>query len=150
PSPPPEIVLSRDGPTDDSVNVAAFRTESGAPVAVLVNATCHPVHEMCLPYLSPDYPGEMSAEIERRYPGAIAAFFNGAAGNINPPTVSGGPEEAERHGHRLAEVAAETLRGAQPVNGAELALQRRTVVLLARTVTGPPAARPLTTQIAAL
>ena len=89
PPPPPEIVISRDGPVDDSVNILALRNESASLVALLVNATCHPVHEMCIREISPDYPGRMSVELQRRHPGCIAMFFNGAAGNINPPTVLG-------------------------------------------------------------
>jgi hypothetical protein len=147
---PPEIVLSREGPVDDSVNVAAFRDASGQMVALLVNATCHPVHEMCIPQISPDYPGETCHELEQRYPGATALFLNGAAGNINPPTVSGGPADADRHGRRLASIAEEMLRHLHPVTGAELTLRRRKVVLPARTLRGAPATRPRTAPIAAL
>jgi neutral ceramidase len=150
PPPPPEKVISREGPVDDSVPVAAFRGEAGPPVALLVNATCHPVHEMCLPQISPDYPGAMSRDLERQYPDAVALFLNGAAGNINPPTVSGGPDDADRHGRRLAASVTEALRYLRPVAGEALTLHRRKVVLPARTVRGATAARPLAAQIAAL
>jgi len=62
PEPPPETVISREGAVDPTVNVAAFLGHSKEPVAVLVNGTCHPVHEMCIPRVSPDYPGEMCRE----------------------------------------------------------------------------------------
>ena len=150
PPPPPETVISREGPVDDSVNIAAFTAESNQLVALIVNATCHPVHEMCIPQISPDYPGEMSLELERRYPGLAALFLNGAAGNINPPTVSGGPAEAERHGQRLAEVVAGSLDRLRSVESTGLALRRRAVALPARALSGKPAAKPMTTEIAAL
>jgi hypothetical protein len=54
PPPPPETIISWDGPVDDAVNVAAFTNEADRIVALLVNATCHPVHEMCIPQISPD------------------------------------------------------------------------------------------------
>jgi neutral ceramidase len=149
PPPPPEKVISRDGPVDDTVNVAAFTDASSELVALVVNATCHPVHEMCIPQVSPDYPGEMSLELERCYPGAVALFFNGAAGNINPPTVSGGAGDAQRHGRRLAGAVNEALSHANPVDG-EIALKRMPITLPARTLSGRPAARPMKTEIAAL
>ena len=149
PPPPPHKVISRDGPVDDSVNIAAFKDATGHYVALVVNATCHPVHEMCIPWISPDYPGEMSLELERRYPSATALFFNGAAGNINPPTVSGGPADSEQHGWRLAEAVDQALSGLNPVEG-DITLKRSPISLPARTLRGRPAARPLNTEMAAL
>jgi hypothetical protein len=150
PPPPSETVVSSEGPVDDRVVAAGFADESGEPIAIIANATCHPVHEMCLRRVSPDYPGAMSAELERRHPGAVALFLNGAAGNINPPTVSGGAGDAERHGRRLAEVVEQALRAAQPARGDCLALERRRVHLPARTADGRSAGAPLAADIAAL
>ena len=101
PSPPADIVVSREGPVDDSVNVWWLSDLSGAVIAAIVNATCHPVYEMCNPEVSPDYPGEFCECLEAAYPGAIALFLNGAAGNVNPTWVSAGPEPARLHGERL-------------------------------------------------
>lgn len=150
PPPPPEQVISREGPVDEMVNLVACLDASEKPLAILVNAACHPVHEMCLPQLSPDYPGEMSLLLEQEYPGSTALFLNGAAGNINPPTVSGGAGEAERHGRRLAQAAAALLEKLQPVPGREMILLRRPLKLPARDSQGRSLARPLVTGIAAL
>jgi hypothetical protein len=150
PPPPPEKIISAEGPVDPSVNLVAFQDETGQLIALIVNATCHPVHEMCIPQISGDYPGELSRELEQRHPGAVALYFNGAAGNINPPTVSGGPAEAERHGQRLAAAVEETLGQLQPLSAEGLALKRRPLTLPARTRTGRPAAQPLVTELAAL
>lgn len=150
PEPPPETVISRQGALDPTVNVAAFLGHSKEPVAILVNATCHPVHEMCIPRVSPDYPGEMCKELEARYRGATAFFFNGAAGNINPPTVSGGPEDAKTHGQELAAAVEELLGGLEPVEGKQVVLLRSRVSLPGRTLTGRLSKVPLITELTAL
>jgi hypothetical protein len=167
PEPPPEAVLSRAGATDPTVNVAAFTGRTGELVALLVNACCHPVHEMCLPLVSSDYPGEMCSALERRHPGATVLFFNGAAGNINPPTVSGGPADAQAHGQKLAAVveeafarAADTPVGRQATGRSSLPeersaqgmilLGRRRVLLPGRTLAGRPSKVPVRTEIAGL
>jgi hypothetical protein len=92
----------------------------------------------------------MSRELEQRHASAVALLLNGAAGNINPPTVSGGAADAERHGKRLARVVDEALARLQPLETEALLLKRRPVTLPARTRTGRPAAKPLKTEIAAL
>jgi neutral ceramidase len=101
PEPPADVLLSRDGAVDDSVNVATFRDGKGRPIAILVNATCHPVYEMCTPSVSPDYPGELTTLLDESYDGAVCLFLNGAAGNVNPTSVSSGPAESRRHATAL-------------------------------------------------
>ena len=59
---------------------------------------------MCIKQVSPDYPGEMARLLEERHPGATALFLQGAAGNINPPQVSTGAADAQRHGRQLADL----------------------------------------------
>jgi len=147
---PPEEVIGPEGPTDESVNVAAFLGRSGRPVALLVGATCHPVHEMCIPQVSPDFPGEMSVELERRHPGSAVLFLQGAAGNVNPPTVSDGAAAARKHGHRLADVVDKTFGSLRRIEGDDLALCWQTVKMPARDPTGQPLPKPLATRIAAL
>ncbi|MBA3483631.1 MAG: hypothetical protein H0T51_17625, partial [Pirellulales bacterium] len=102
PEPPADVLLSRDGAVDDSVNVATFRDGHGRLIALLVNATCHPVYEMCTPSVSPDYPGELTSMLDESYQGAVSLFLNGAAGNVNPSSVSSGPAESLRHAAALA------------------------------------------------
>jgi hypothetical protein len=128
-----------------------FVGESGNLVGAVVNAACHPVHEMCIPRVSPDYPGELCDEVERRHGGSIAMFLNGASGNLNPPVVTGGAGEARRHGLRLADAVDDCLREpetmAQPV---EVRLHRRTLRLPARKLDGAPSRRRLRAPLAAL
>jgi len=150
---PADIVIGPEGPTDDSVHIAAFVNQSGNPVAILVNATAHPVYEM-VPHrlVSPDYPGEMSIELEKRHPGLVALFLQGAAGNINSIGISvagQGAAEARQHGQRLADVVDKALGGLRPVGGDELALCWRTVNLPRHTASGQPAAEPVSITIGA-
>jgi neutral ceramidase len=149
-TPDPATVIPRKMPVDDNINVAALIDNSEQLVAVLVNATCHPIHEMCMPQVSPDYPGEMSLALERRLPGATALFFNGAAGNINPPTSCGGPANARHHGLALAFAAEGALRNSSRVDAPRLSLRRASVPLPARRLNGRPARRPVRAEIAAL
>ena len=139
-----------EGPTDDGVHVAAFLEESGRPAAILVNATAHPVYEMCIKQVSPDYPGELVRALGEHFPGAEVLFLQGAAGNINPPQVSAGAEAAREHGRRLAEAARKLMPKLRPVPGNELSLRWRSVDLPARTVAGLPAPEPLAARIGLL
>ena len=124
PSPPEEIVVSRDGAVDDSVNVLWLSDREGAVIAAVVNATCHPVYEMCNPEVSPDYPGEFCECLEAAYPGAIALFLNGAAGNVNPTAVSVGAEQARVHGQRLFAAVQQAVSTAAAEPNPILGLQR--------------------------
>ncbi|HUT88916.1 MAG TPA: hypothetical protein VMY37_05445 [Thermoguttaceae bacterium] len=146
---PPDVVIGPEGPIDDEVRVCALVDGSNEPVAILVNFTAHPVLEMCIKQVSPDYPGEMGLELEKRHPGATVLFFQGACGNINTPTVSRGAASAREYGHKLAAFVEEALGGLQPIGGDELSLSWKTLRLPARTVTGEPQAEPLETRIGA-
>jgi len=149
PPPAPEKVISREGPVDDSVLVEGLLDDDGRPISLLVNAVCHPVHEMCIKFISPDYPGEMSLALERSHPPAVALFLSGCAGNINPVLVSDGAEGSGSHGRELAKVVERALGAARPVEVHEVQLKRRSLALPARTGAGRPGA-PLRTEICAV
>jgi len=165
---PPDEVIGPEGPIDEKVRVGAFVEKKGTgPIcrngpkgashkldlspfsAILVNFTAHPVLEMCIKQVSPDYPGEMCLELEKRHPGATVLFFQGACGNINTPTVSRGAASAREYGHKLAAFVEEALGSLRPIGGGELSLSWKTIRLPARTVTGEPQAEPLETRIGA-
>jgi neutral ceramidase len=149
---PRKDILCDCGPVDDQVHVLAVaRVSDKRTIAVLVNATCHPVHEMCIRNISPDYPGEMARTLRRKHPGTVVLFFNGAAGDINPPTVSGGPRRAAAHGRKLAQAVEEALKRARPVRPEPLALRRSRVALTGRsTVNGQPVSRAVVAPLAGL
>ncbi|MFX1706827.1 hypothetical protein PV783_22850 [Chitinophaga sp. CC14] len=97
----PELMLRE--PADRRVHTLRFTGEQGI-IATVVHAVCHPVHEMCLPHVSPDFPGELCNALEAAGDHGMVLFLNGAAGDINPPTVSEGPAAAKQHGAALAAV----------------------------------------------
>lgn len=94
-------LLNRE-PVDRRVKIMYFNDDSGNGIAAVVQATCHPVHEMCMKHVSSEYPGEMCRELELSPQIGMPLFLNGAAGDINPPTVSMGPSYAHDHGFALA------------------------------------------------
>ncbi len=149
---PKRDIVGDEGPTDDQVHVLAVeRKTDKQTMAVVVNATCHPVHEMCVRSVSADYPGEMAKALRKKFAKAVVLFFNGAAGDINPPTVSGGARQAEAHGKKLAAVVETALKRAKPVKAEPIALRRSRVALNGRsTVTGEPVKRAVVAPLAGL
>lgn len=94
-------------PVDKRVHTLRLQDADGNGIATLVHAICHPVHEMCLPHISADYPGEMCGALEASPENGMPLFLNGAAGDTNPPTVSLGAEFARKHGQSLARIASQ-------------------------------------------
>jgi hypothetical protein len=97
--------LMNRGPVDRRVRTIRLMGPAGDGIATLVHAICHPVHEMCMPHISADFPGEMCRELEASDGFGVPIFLNGAAGDTNPPTVSLGPLYARKHGQALARIA---------------------------------------------
>ena len=150
PEPPADVVLSRDGAVDNSVNVATFRDVDGNLIAVVVNATCHPVYEMCIPSVSPDYPGELTTLLDDSCGGAVSLFLNGAAGNVNPTSVSSGYRESQRHAAKLAEFVQLAIKNATPEPSPHLQLRRHAFTLATRLPRGEDIGVTLTTEIVGL
>lgn len=146
---PRRLAKEEDHSLDESINVAMFFGKEERPLALLVNATCHPVHEMCIPLISGDYPGVLSRELESRFPGSVCLFLNGAAGNVNPYTVSGGAECAERHGLRLVEESLSALDMGREIETFTHRFCREGVSLPLRTMKGTPSRRRLRADIVA-
>ena len=146
---PPDELIGPEGPIDDQVRVGAFIDESNKPAAILVNFTAHPVLEMCIKHVSPDYPGEMVLELQRRYPGAEVLFLQGACGNINPPTMDRSPANAQQYAGRLAKLVDEALGDLVAVEGNELALRWRAIKLPVRDLSGELQTEPLQTRVGA-
>ena len=73
------------GPTDPEVGVIRIDDLDGTPLAVLFNYACHAVvlgggnH-----LLTADFPGFAMAHVEEQFPGALAIFLQGAAGDLDP------------------------------------------------------------------
>lgn len=81
-----EPKVSTTFPVDPTVGVIRLDGLDGAPLAVLVHYSCHPVvlGPENLDY-SADYPSEMRRYVEQELGGGVMAFFlQGAPGDINP------------------------------------------------------------------
>lgn len=147
---PPDELVGPEGPTDDHVRVATFTNQNDKPVAILVNFAAHPVIEMCIKQLSPDYPGEMCLQLERRHPGAVPLFLQGACGNINPPMVATSAHDARQYGHQLADAVDAALIGSTPVTGNQLLARWRSIALPLRSDEKPHEPKSLMTRITAV
>jgi len=89
-------------PVDRRIRSVQFHSIKKNGVATMVHAICHPVHEMCMPHVSSEFPGEMCNDLELSPENGMPLFLNGAAGDTNPPTVSMGPLFAQQHGVAIA------------------------------------------------
>jgi hypothetical protein len=73
-----------DGPSDKTLAVVEFLDANDKPVVTYLNYAMHPIDFYLSGVISADYAGEASRYIERRYPGSVAIFALGAAGDQNP------------------------------------------------------------------
>ena len=145
----PELFLRT--PIDRRVRTVRFHRTNGSVIATLIHAVCHPVHEMCLPHVSGDFPGDLCRALQNQPGMGEPFFFNGAAADINPPTVSVGRRAAQRHGEELARVVTKSILGDQVMPSAPIQFRRRTVQLPTRSKkNGKPARRTRAASISAL
>lgn len=98
---PPDLMDRQ--PIDRRVYTISFLNDKNT-IATIVHSACHPVHEMCMRHVSSDFPGEMCRRLEEKGSFGVPMFLNGAAGDVNPPTVSLGPDYSKQHGYALAEL----------------------------------------------
>ncbi len=103
-----------DGPVDPTVGVLAIESPGGALRAVVVHAAAHPtILGSDVTALSAGWPGALRREIERRRPGTVAIFWNGAMGDVSPvaPDDAGRDpfDRAEAFGRTVADVALRAL-----------------------------------------
>jgi neutral ceramidase len=84
----PSVARHLEGPIDPELGVVSIQGEALAPIAMLVNYTCHPVN--LHPYrvehiISADWPGALSRELKTIYGEACTPLvLNGACGDVNP------------------------------------------------------------------
>lgn len=136
--PIPRAWLDRE-PVDRRVRTLQFRTETGQIMATVVHAACHPVNEMCLPYLSPDYPGEVCDSLSGKGDHGLVMFLNGAAADLNPLTVSEGHGASIRQGRALATSVEASLRQSRSIPPFALGWGQMTQALPKRTLRGAQA-----------
>lgn len=80
-----DFVESRGGgrPIDPRVGVLRIDEMSGELMGVMVNFAAHPATLINHPDVTPDFPGFIAQYVERKRPGAIVGFLQGACGDLN-------------------------------------------------------------------
>jgi hypothetical protein len=108
--------VEADGLTDPELIVSAFyRWSETQPFAVLVNFSAHPTTLGAWNmYLSADYPGVVTREVEQCFPATTCLFFAGAVGDQAPVKSGEAFERAEWIGVRLARQVAALLGEVNP------------------------------------
>jgi neutral ceramidase len=144
----PKLFLRK--PIDRRVRTVQFSGLDGSSIATMVHAICHPVNEMCLPHIGWDFPGEMCRALEEQSGFGTVLFLNGAAGDVNPPTVSEGPTAAALHGEALAKAVTLSIPQGQGVKDGEILFHRRTLNLPIRSAKGRPLLRTCPAYLSAL
>ncbi len=127
------------GPTDPTVAVLRLDRRDGTPLAVIVNATAHPVlRSRSNLRFSADYPGALRRAVERAWnPGPVCLFLQGAAGDINPiwPADAASEDDAvSQLGERLASEVLRVANGLQtrPATSGRLEVRQEQVLLRSR------------------
>ena len=96
---PPAVGTNPDGYVDRELVVIRIDDADGKPYAILVNFQCHgTVLTFENKLISPDWIGMVRKTIEQAFPGALALYLQGAAGNQGP--IEGGTGDL-RVAHRL-------------------------------------------------
>ncbi|ODS83702.1 MAG: hypothetical protein ABS46_05795 [Cytophagaceae bacterium SCN 52-12] len=101
----PETQLN--GPNDYAVPVMKISGLNGEPIAIVFGYACHPTVLSTYKW-SGDYAGFAQIELERKFPGYMALFFQGAGADQNPlPRRT--EALAEQYGITLAAAVAATI-----------------------------------------
>ncbi len=112
-------------PVDPTLTALIIKDDSSKTRAILVNYACHPsvLGPENLQY-SADYPGAMKRYVESQIPGAMCAFVQGGAGDINPyrdkEPMATAFQAVDDMGQQLGKAVVAILPRAKPVTGALL------------------------------
>ncbi len=105
-----------EGSRDDTVPVLRVRDPGGAVRAVVFGYACHPI-TLSFDFFCGDYPGFAQRYIEEAFPGAVAMFVQGCAGELVPNSRFQ-IEYAMGHGKAIADAVKKALAGTQsPLSG---------------------------------
>jgi hypothetical protein len=123
---PEEMRALPEGLIDPEVLVVRVDDLEGRPLGAFTNYACHPTAAggSCHSWVSGDFVGLGSRQIEAALAGAPCLFLQGCAGNIGTGKwVTGNPrQDAEAMGRRFAEGALEALEKAEPVDANSLSM----------------------------
>jgi hypothetical protein len=81
---PKDTEVTQLGPVDPQIGLLRVDTMAGKPLALVYNFACHAYCGVPGGGISADFPGFASRVIEEAWPGAVALFLQGAAGDITP------------------------------------------------------------------
>jgi hypothetical protein len=91
------------GPTDESVPIVMVQNASGKPLAIVFGYACHNTTlRPDMKKVAADFAGYAQDRIEADYPGTMAFFVTGCAGDADPHPF-GTLDLARRHGDELGE-----------------------------------------------
>jgi neutral ceramidase len=146
----PDVEVASWGVTDRELVTLLFERPDGRPGIVLTHFACHPVTVQVQPLVSADFPGVLTALVERAAPGCEACLFlQGAAGSINPVRDTTDFADVARYGLTLAGATLQSLgqmaAPEYPLEPERVGAARTTVRLPSRPI--PPLA-PLEAAVA--
>lgn len=103
--------INPNGPKDDDVPVLRVDSAQGRPLAIAFGYACHctTLGGDCYEFHG-DFAGFAQDRLEAEYPGAVALFITGCAGDINP-APRGTVDLAFRHGSALAAAVGSAVEG---------------------------------------
>ncbi len=87
-APFPDLPVVQRGPLDDRLTLLVWRDLNGRDLVGLIHYACHGVAVLAQT-INGDIPGELTAKIGEQL-GAPCLFLQGAAGDVNPTTVTAG------------------------------------------------------------
>lgn len=107
---------NRDGPVDHSVPVLKVTAADGKTLAIVFGYACHNTTQSYFKWCG-DYAGFAQIEVEKANPGALALFWIGSGGDVNPQP-RGTEELCILHGRELAAGVNKALAGdLKPIAG---------------------------------
>ncbi|MEK7415698.1 MAG: hypothetical protein AAB263_20525 [Planctomycetota bacterium] len=82
PTPPPGMRIVGRGPHDPDIGVIVFRNLRHRPIGALLNYSSH-IHSYPTLNFTAELAGAVIRKMERRFPGLLAIYTNGAEGNVS-------------------------------------------------------------------
>jgi hypothetical protein len=126
--------------TDPDMTLLRVTGQDGKPIAALVNFAAHPtLYDEKMMEISADWPGAMTAEVERSLgEGAVCLFLNGAEGDVTTNGAEGKTpdERVADYGHKLAALVLQNLPSVETKEALALAAWTQGVTLPPRKPNG--------------
>ena len=82
PTPPPGVRIVDRGVKDDTLGAVIFKNMKGKCIGSIINFNSH-IHLYPMLYFSPELAGYTAALLDKKMPGSISVYTNGAEGDIS-------------------------------------------------------------------